>query len=85
MSAQHLSGGDDCGLKKKKVQKGHTKAPYAVYEEKKRCTSCSTRARRYPQMLYLVLERIASKYPQAAAEPSALLLTFSPSPVSPLG
>lgn len=37
------------------------------------------------QMLYLFLARIASKYPQATAEPSALFLAFSPSPVRPLG
>ena len=62
--------------KKKSSKKGHTKAPYAVYGEKKRCTSCSTRAHKCPQMLYLALERIASKYPQTTAEPSALFLSF---------
>lgn len=46
--------------------------------------------RTIPQMspdalFYLVLERIASKYPQATAEPNALFVTFSPPPGRPLG
>ena len=75
ISAQHLSGGDDFGVQKQRKEvpkKGHTKAPYAVCE-KKRCTSCDTRAHKCPYMLHLVLARIASNIPK----PPSQMLSFS--------
>jgi hypothetical protein len=73
--------------KKEAAKKGHTKAPYAACEEKEEQGGMLyDRAHKFPQMLIqLVLQRIASKYPQTArAEPIARL-RFSPSPDRPLG
>lgn len=62
---------------KKEFQKKATQRRRMLcMEKRKRCMSCSTRAHKCPQMPYLVLEKIASKDPQATAEPSALFISF---------
>lgn len=76
------------GVTKKKFQKGHTQAPRIVVCGKKEncCTSSkTTESKGSTDAASPPSRRIASKNPQATAEPSALTHALSPLPDRPQG